>query len=43
VTYDNIQNYYSMGLFTADDIAIFVTAGYITQDQATAITASQTS
>lgn len=31
--FDIYNNYYKMGLFTADDLATFVLAGFITEDQ----------
>lgn len=35
---DAIKNYYAMGLYTADDLPLFVSVGYITQAEADALT-----
>ncbi|MCI1283297.1 MAG: XkdX family protein [Lacticaseibacillus songhuajiangensis] len=34
-----ISSYYKMGLYTADDLALFVQVNYITQEQADALVA----
>lgn len=33
-----IKNYYAMGLYTAADLPLFVSVGYITQAEADALT-----
>lgn len=34
IDFEMIKMYYGMGLYTDDDIAVFVAAGYITEQQA---------
>ncbi len=36
--YDTIEQYYKLGLYTAEQVAVFVTAGWITSEQAAEIT-----
>lgn len=35
-----IKNYYAMGLYTAADLPLFVSVGYITQAEADALTSA---
>lgn len=32
--YESIRNLYKLGCYTKDDLALFVSVGWITQDQA---------
>lgn len=32
--YESIKNLYKLGCYTKDDLALFVSVGWITQDQA---------
>lgn len=36
--YDTIKQYFGLGLYTADQVAVFVAAGWITTEQAEEIT-----
>ncbi len=36
--YDTIKQYYGFGLYTAEQVNVFVTAGWITPEQAAEIT-----
>lgn len=37
---DAIKTYYAMGLYTAEDLLLFVSVGYITQAEADALIAA---
>ena len=38
---DVIKSYFTMGLYTAADLPLFVAVGYITQAESDALTAAQ--
>lgn len=38
---DVIKSYFAMGLYTAADLPLFVSVGYITQAEADVLTAAQ--